>query len=135
MTSNLPFTLFDRSGIAHDEEHSWDLNKKAIHANEQWIKKSWGNFYSIHEQRAAYKREYDALPKSYDQYGNTGKSIIAGVNYAATTSVDFYGPMVIGTTIFSVQNYFAYQAQFIHHATFVHKARYNNFWKPNKWKL
>ncbi|WP_235592622.1 hypothetical protein [Leptospira interrogans] len=60
---NSALTIVDRSGIAHNEEHSWDLNKKAIHANEEWIKKSWGNFYSIHEQRAAYKREYDALPE------------------------------------------------------------------------
>ncbi|UML83150.1 RHS repeat-associated core domain-containing protein (plasmid) [Leptospira interrogans] len=132
---NSALTIVDRSGIAHDELHKWSTSKGAIHANEQWIKKSWGNFYSIHEQRAAYKREYDALPKSYDRYGKTGKSILAGVNYLGTTAVDYYGPMIIGTTLFSVQNYFAYQAQFIHHATFVHKARYNNFWKPNKWKL
>ncbi|EMM98532.1 RHS repeat-associated core domain protein [Leptospira noguchii str. 1993005606] len=132
---NSALTIVDRSGIAHDEEHSWDLNKKAIHANEEWIKKSWGNFYSIKEQRAAYKREYDALPKSYDRYGNTGKSMLAGVNYLATTSVDYYGPMIIGTTIFSVQNVIGYQYLWAKNATFVSKGRYNNFWKPNKWKL
>ncbi|WP_061235395.1 RHS repeat-associated core domain-containing protein [Leptospira weilii] len=132
---NSALTIVDRSGIAHDELHKWSTSKGAIHANEEWIKKSWGNFYSIHEQKAAYKREYDALPKSYDRYGNTGKSIIAGVNYMATTSVDFYGPMQIGTTIFAIQNVVGYGFQFAHHATFVHKARYSNFWKPNKWKL
>ncbi|WP_367946791.1 RHS repeat-associated core domain-containing protein [Leptospira santarosai] len=63
---NSALTIVDRSGIAHDEKHSWDLNKKAIHANEEWIKQSWGNFYSINEQRAAYKREYDVLLKFFE---------------------------------------------------------------------
>nr|WP_233431749.1 RHS repeat-associated core domain-containing protein [Leptospira santarosai] len=131
---NSALTIVDRSGIAHDEKHSWDLNKKAIHANEDWIKQSWGNFYSINEQRAAYKREYDALPKSYDRYGGTGKSVIAGVNYAATTTVDYLA-LRLGTGLFGIQNVMGYGYFWINHATFVHKGRYNNFWKPNKWKL
>ncbi len=134
--NNFGFSFYhnDSSGIAHDEKHSWDLNKKAIHANEEWIKKSWGNFYSINEQRAAYKREYDALPKSYDRYGGTGKSIIAGVNYVGTTAVDSIA-LRLGTAIFGIQNVMGYGYFWINHATFVHKGRYNNFWKPNKWKL
>ncbi|WP_428841896.1 RHS repeat-associated core domain-containing protein [Leptospira santarosai] len=131
---NSALTIVDRSGIAHDEEHSWNLNKKAIHANEEWIKKSWGNFFSINEQRAAYKREYDALPKSYDRYGGTGKSVIAGVNYVGTTAVDSIA-LRLGTIIFGIQNVMGYGYLWINHATFVHKGRYNNFWKPNKWKL
>lgn len=89
---------------------------------------------SINEQKAAYKREYNALPKSYDRYGGTGKSIIAGVNYAATTIAD-YEALVIGTTLFSVQNAIGYTSRFINHATFVPKPRYNNIWKPTKWRL
>ncbi|ONF82938.1 hypothetical protein BWD13_19630 [Leptospira santarosai serovar Grippotyphosa] len=131
---NSALTIVDRSGIAHDEEHEWSSSKQAIHANEDWIKQSWGNFFSINEQRAAYKREYDALPKSYDRYGGTGKSVIAGVNYAATTAVDSLA-LPLGTAIFGIQNMIGYRLQFMKSATFVHKARYNNFWKPNKWKL
>ncbi|WP_017810215.1 RHS repeat-associated core domain-containing protein [Leptospira alstonii] len=134
MKPNSALTIVDRSGIAHDEEHEWSSSKQAIHANEDWIKQSWGNYFSINEQKAAYKREYDALPKSYDRYGNTGKSVIAGVNYAATTLFD-YEALRVGTTLFAIQNVVGYTLQFAHHATFVHKARYNNFWKPNKWKL
>ncbi|EMF90076.1 hypothetical protein LEP1GSC005_1075 [Leptospira santarosai str. ST188] len=111
-------TIVDRSGIAHDEKHSWDLNKKAIHANEDWIKQSWGNFFSINEQRAAYKREYDALPKSYDRYGGTGKSVIAGVNYVGTTAVDSIA-LRLGTIIFGIQNVMGYGYFWINHATFV----------------
>ncbi|EMJ59829.1 RHS repeat-associated core domain-containing protein [Leptospira sp. P2653] len=131
---NSALTIVDRSGIAHDEAHSWNLNKKAIHANEDWIKQSWGNYFSINEQKAAYKREYDALPKSYDRYGGTGKSVIAGVNYAATTLFD-YEALRVGSTLFGIQNFYGYQYLWAKNATFVHKARYNNFWKPNKWKL
>ncbi|EMO33488.1 hypothetical protein LEP1GSC175_1026 [Leptospira santarosai str. HAI821] len=131
---NSALTIVDRSGIAHDEEHEWSSSKQAIHANEDWIKQSWGNFYSINEQRAAYKREYDALPKSYDRYGGTGKSVIAGVNYVGTTVVDSIA-LRLGTIIFGIQNVIGYSSQFVNHATFVHKGRYNNFWKPNKWKL
>ncbi|MBM9500719.1 hypothetical protein JWG44_10725 [Leptospira sp. 201903071] len=131
---NSALTIIDRSGIAHDEEHDWSSSKQALHANEEWIKQSWGNFYSINEQRAAYNREYDALPKSYDRYGGTGKSIIAGVNYAGTTLVDMV-VLPIGTSIFASQNIIGYQLQFAKSATFVKKGRYNNFWKPNKWKL
>lgn len=134
MKPNSALTIVDRSGIAHDEKHSWDLNNKAIKANEDWIKQSWGNFYSINEQEAAYKREYNALPKSYDRYGGTGKSIIAGVNYTATTIFDAHA-LVLGSTIFSIQNGYGYLWLGVKNATFVHKARYNNFWKPNKWKL
>ncbi|ONF92321.1 hypothetical protein BWD14_14010 [Leptospira santarosai] len=131
---NSALTIVDRSGIAHDEEHEWSSSKQAIHANEDWIKQSWGNFYSINEQRAAYKREYDALPKSYDRYGGTGKSVIAGVNYVGTTVVDYLA-LRLGTGLFGIQNVMGYGYLWINHATFVHKGRYNNFWKPNKWKL
>ncbi|EKS06674.1 RHS repeat-associated core domain protein [Leptospira santarosai str. JET] len=131
---NSALTIVDRSGIAHDENHSWKSTPKAIHANEDWIKQSWGNFYSINEQRAAYKREYDALPKSYDRYGGTGKSIIAGVNYAATTTFD-YEALTLGTTIFAVQNIVGYTSRFVNHAMFVPKGRYNNLWNPKKWRL
>ncbi|RHX90289.1 hypothetical protein DLM76_20725 [Leptospira yasudae] len=134
MKPNSPLTIVDRSGIAHDEEHSWDLNKKAIKANEEWIKQSWGNYYSINEQRAAYKREYDALPKSYDRYGGTGKSIIAGVNYAATTIFD-YEALVLGTTLFGIQNIAGYFWLGANRALYVPKGRYNNLWKPKKWRL
>ncbi|AIT11003.1 hypothetical protein LSS_22505 [Leptospira santarosai serovar Shermani str. LT 821] len=131
---NSALTIVDRSGIAHDEDHSWKSTPKVLHANEEWIKKSWGNFYSINEQRAAYKREYDALPKSYDRYGGTGKSIIAGVNYAATTTFD-YEALTLGTTIFAVQNIVGYTSRFVNHAMFVPKGRYNNLWNPKKWRL
>ncbi|EMO21478.1 hypothetical protein LEP1GSC168_4133 [Leptospira santarosai str. HAI134] len=131
---NSALTIVDRSGIAHDENHSWKSTPKAIHANEDWIKQSWGNFYSINEQRAAYKREYDALPKSYDRYGGTGKSIIAGVNYAATTAFD-YEALTLGTTIFAAQNIVGYTSRFVNHAMFVPKGRYNNLWNPKKWRL
>ncbi|WP_441006932.1 RHS repeat-associated core domain-containing protein [Leptospira santarosai] len=134
MKPNSALTIVDRSGIAHDEDHSWKSTPKVLHANEEWIKKSWGNFYSINEQRAAYKREYDALPKSYDRYGGTGKSIIAGVNYAATTTFD-YEALTLGTTIFAVQNIVGYTSRFVNHAMFVPKGRYNNLWNPKKWRL
>ncbi|WP_233431708.1 hypothetical protein, partial [Leptospira santarosai] len=134
--NNFGFSFYhnDSSGTAHDEDHSWKSTPKVLHANEEWIKKSWGNFYSINEQRAAYKREYDALPKSYDRYGGTGKSIIAGVNYAATTTFD-YEALTLGTTIFAVQNIVGYTSRFVNHAMFVPKGRYNNLWNPKKWRL
>nr|WP_231384501.1 RHS repeat-associated core domain-containing protein [Leptospira alstonii] len=132
---NSALTIVDRSGIAHDENHSWKSTPKALHANEEWIKQSWGNYFSINEQKAAYKREYDALPKSYDRYGNTGKSVIAGVNYYATELLADRLALQVGTTLFAVQNIIGYSSRFINHATFVPKGRYNNFWKPNKWKL
>ncbi|PJZ29480.1 RHS repeat-associated core domain-containing protein [Leptospira kmetyi] len=130
---NSALTIVDRSGIAHDEEHSWDLNNRTAHANEEWIKQSWGNYFSVNEQRAAYKREYNALPKQYDRYGGSGKTIIAGVNFVATALFDLTA-LYVGTTIFAYQNVYSYYYLGVSNAAFVPKARYNNFWKPKKWK-
>lgn len=124
MKPKSPLTIVDKSGIEHDENHKWSTSKQAIKANEQWIKQSWGNYFSLNNQRAAYQREYDALPKSYDSFGGTGKSIVAGIDYLATTTFDTFVALPGGTILFSVQNAVGYTAQFLHSATFVHKERF-----------
>ncbi len=117
---NSPLTIVDKSGIAHDEEHRWSSSKQATRANEEWIKQSWKNFFSLNNQKAAYWREYNALPKKYDRLGNTGKSYIAAQNYIATTVFDL-GALRIGTDLFAMQNIIAGGVRFIGSATSFHK--------------
>jgi hypothetical protein len=117
---NSPLTIVDKSGIAHDEEHRWSSSKQATRANEEWIKQSWKNFFSINNQKASYWREYNALPKKYDRLGNTGKSYIAAQNYIATTIFDL-GALRIGSDIFAMQNAIAGGVRFVGSATSFHK--------------
>lgn len=123
MKPKSPLTIVDKSGVEHDEEHKWSTSSGAAKANEQWIKQSFSNYFSISNQKDAYWREYDSLPSSYDRFGNTSKSIIAGVNYIAVTVFDQFA-IYVGTELFAIQNVFAYTNQFLFHATFVHKNRY-----------
>jgi RHS repeat-associated protein len=96
-------TIVDASGDDHDTDHNWDFTKTAMRSNEEWIKKSWGNYFSINAQKDQYWREYNSLPKSYNRLGNTGKSIVAGYNYIHTASFDFLA-LRVGTGLFAVQN-------------------------------
>jgi hypothetical protein len=98
-----PVTIVDASGDEHDTDHSWTFKKSALRSNEEWIKKSWGNFYSINAQEKQYWREYDALPKSYNRLGKTGKTIVAGINYLSTTAFDYYA-LNVGNALFATQN-------------------------------
>ncbi|MCG9875209.1 MAG: RHS repeat-associated core domain-containing protein [Leptospiraceae bacterium] len=98
-----PVTIVDASGDEHDTDHDWNFNKSSLRSNEEWIKKSWGNFYSINAQEKQYWKEYDALPKSYNRLGKTGKSIVAGINYASTTAFDYFA-LNVGTALFATQN-------------------------------
>jgi RHS repeat-associated protein len=98
-----PVTIVDASGDDHDTDHTWSLGDTAMRSNEEWIKKSWGNYFSINSQEKQYWREYDTLPKSYNRLGKTGKSIVAGINYIATSYFDFQA-LRIGTTLFGIQN-------------------------------
>ncbi|MEI7012507.1 hypothetical protein [Leptospira licerasiae] len=87
------------------------------------MKQSWGNYFSLNNQKAAYQREFDALPRSYDRLGGTGKSIVAGIDYIATTTFDTFVALPGGTILFGVQNAIGYSYNFLHNATFVHKER------------
>jgi len=49
-----PVTIVDGSGDEHDTDHEWKFTKTAMRSNEEWIKKSWGNYYSINNQKAQY---------------------------------------------------------------------------------
>jgi len=104
---NSALTIVDKSGIVHDEEHRWSSSKQATKANEDWIKQSWKNFFSVNNQKAAYWREYNALPKKYDRLGNTGKSYVAAANYLATTGFDLAVALPTGTLLFATQNIIA----------------------------
>jgi RHS repeat-associated protein len=117
---NSPLTIVDKSGIDHDERHRWSTSKAATRANEDWIKQSWKNTFSINNQKASYWREYDALPKKYDRLGNTAKSYIAAQNYIATTIFDL-GALRLGTDLFAMQNIIAGGVRFVGSATSFHK--------------
>ncbi|TGK64700.1 hypothetical protein EHQ27_12595 [Leptospira wolffii] len=56
-------------------------------------------FFSINNQKDAYWREYDSLPSSYDRFGNTGKSIIAGINYSYALAVDLAVLVIVGSDL------------------------------------